>query len=554
MKYEPIRASVSQETISKVTHLFNGTLPDILNELLQNARRAGASAVEVDATPHGNGLQITIADDGCGIDDPARVIALGASGWDEHIARNETPAGMGVFSLAGKTTMIESCAAPLAGWKICIADDAWTGEKDIAVHPSKRVRGTSITFVMPDVHDASLEYALNEAAKFYPLAVRYRGKERERQDFLEKAIHIENWNGSRIGVFAGSSYREPTVNFHGLTLFDKLIELSQLGRSPLTARIDVGDTPELQLVLPARKEFVKNVGHADLLKACERACYRAIAGQDTHSLTFEQYQRGLELGIDLGEAEAVLAAWEPGTADAEESAPSGEATPITGDEFLMGNDVPCFDQTVARALKGHPIREKLVERHPAYEGYSWYDALREVRDPGFIIEIDGVCNNAEDLPSSEDLEAINKADRIWFVFSIDEQGKTQGERERIKTDLALVYPEGSSFDGLDDVLIAYVPDATLTPDSFVQILDDACFSAWNDSDADSWDTQHERFLRDARELAYRTLEGEDAALASQFRDALARVVYLLPEGKRIDISYTKGAAIDVAITDQAAKP
>jgi len=102
MKYEPIRASVSPETIGKVTRLFNGSLSDILNELLQNARRAGASVVNVTTTPQKNGLRITLDDNGCGIDDPVRVLALGASRWDAAVANGEDPAGMGVFSLAGK--------------------------------------------------------------------------------------------------------------------------------------------------------------------------------------------------------------------------------------------------------------------------------------------------------------------------------------------------------------------------------------------------------------------------------------------------------------------
>ena len=65
MKFDPIRATVSDQTITKVTRLFNGTLKDVLNELLQNARRAGANLVTVGARPDGNGLRITIEDDGC---------------------------------------------------------------------------------------------------------------------------------------------------------------------------------------------------------------------------------------------------------------------------------------------------------------------------------------------------------------------------------------------------------------------------------------------------------------------------------------------------------
>ena len=41
-------AQVSPEAIGKVGRLFNATIGDILNELLQNARRAGATKVVID--------------------------------------------------------------------------------------------------------------------------------------------------------------------------------------------------------------------------------------------------------------------------------------------------------------------------------------------------------------------------------------------------------------------------------------------------------------------------------------------------------------------------
>ena len=90
---------------------------------------------------------------------------------------------------------------------------------------------------------------------------------------------------------------------------------------------------------------------------------------------------------------------------------------------------------------------------------------------------------------------------------------------------------------------------SLQPDGLVDLLDNACFSAWNDSDADSWDTQHDRFLRDARELAYRILVGENAAIASQFRDAVARIMWTLPKGKSVTIGFTHDSPIDVTVSD-----
>ncbi|ANC50776.1 hypothetical protein CP97_15085 (plasmid) [Aurantiacibacter atlanticus] len=551
MKYEPIRASVSPETIGKVTRLFNGSLSDILNELLQNARRAGASVVNVTTTPQKNGLRITLDDNGCGIDDPVRVLALGASRWDAAVANGEDPAGMGVFSLAGKATVIESRPSSSSdAWRIEIAPAAWTGDVDIVVDRSNRTTGTSVSFVVPGVDEGTAENALREAVQFFPVPVCFHGKEMPKKDFLCGAIHVEDWRGSRIGVFQGRTYhRAPTVNFHGVAVFARLFEIPQIGKQEMHARIDIGHTPELQLVLPARKEFVENAGLDALKVACEAACYRAIAAQTSHSLSFERYRRAAELGINLAEAEAVLNAWEPDIADNESGSEAGQRRTITSEEFLMDAQEAHFGQIIARALHGTPIRAKLVDRNTAFEGYSWYDELRELSDPTFIVHADGTIHTVDAIAADPPLPAISAAQEIHLEYAIKEQGCSTAQRERVKADIVLTFPDGCCSDGIEDVTIAYVSSDSLQPDGLVDLLDNACFSAWNDSDADSWDTQHDRFLRDARELAYRILVGENAAIASQFRDAVARIMWTLPKGKSVTIGFTHDSPIDVAVSD-----
>lgn len=65
------RAQVAAEAIEKVGRLFNASIDDILNELLQNARRAGAAKVLIDQIEDPRfGPAIRIIDDGAGLDDP----------------------------------------------------------------------------------------------------------------------------------------------------------------------------------------------------------------------------------------------------------------------------------------------------------------------------------------------------------------------------------------------------------------------------------------------------------------------------------------------------
>jgi glucose-6-phosphate-specific signal transduction histidine kinase len=100
-----IQAQVSQATLSKVSRLFNSSLTDCLNELLQNARRANATAVKITLS---DDHQLTIEDDGTGITQPQTLLTLGESDWSEETKQQEDPAGMGIFSLANRNVTVRS--------------------------------------------------------------------------------------------------------------------------------------------------------------------------------------------------------------------------------------------------------------------------------------------------------------------------------------------------------------------------------------------------------------------------------------------------------------
>ena len=76
-----IATAVAPETITKVTRLFNNTAYDVICELFQNARRAGASEIAVTIVDGGDASYLQVVDDGHGIADPASVATL--DGRDE---------------------------------------------------------------------------------------------------------------------------------------------------------------------------------------------------------------------------------------------------------------------------------------------------------------------------------------------------------------------------------------------------------------------------------------------------------------------------------------
>ena len=75
-----MKIQVSPKLIEKASRLFNATLKEVINELLQNSRRAGASRIDITAMERDGQQWVVIADDGCGFRDEATIL-LGESGW-----------------------------------------------------------------------------------------------------------------------------------------------------------------------------------------------------------------------------------------------------------------------------------------------------------------------------------------------------------------------------------------------------------------------------------------------------------------------------------------
>jgi hypothetical protein len=65
----------------------------LVSELLQNARRAGATSIAIDHDAEARTL--TVRDNGRGIDDFQKLLTFNESGWDEPTCDAENPFGVG---------------------------------------------------------------------------------------------------------------------------------------------------------------------------------------------------------------------------------------------------------------------------------------------------------------------------------------------------------------------------------------------------------------------------------------------------------------------------
>lgn len=290
--------------------------------------------------------------------------------------------------------------------------------------------------------------------------------------------------------------------------------------------------PRFQLVLPARKEIIENASLEALRAAAMTTIFKAIAKRDGHCLSHKDWLRAKERGVLLPEARPRLRQW---------SAMTGECTrsgTARLDDAKGALVTPChspnFAQCLSRALKANPdFSTPLVEPEPGFAGYAWYDALPKIEACDFLIVQDGKEYLFDETDDRPDLKS-GRADSITALLHIataDDANKIV----RLGTDIFISYDSCLDFE-IEDAAIFLSPACTMDVDDLTDLLEAICFEAHRDSDADSWDTQHDRFLLDARQLAIEQLLDADEALITRCSAVVSKHLrWLVPQGRMITI-------------------
>ncbi|WIW89618.1 ATP-binding protein [Sphingobium sp. V4] len=536
-----IHTSVSPSLITRIGRFHNGGPLDVLGELLQNGRRAGATRIDIGLRETDRGPVLHVHDDGCGIADPAKFLALGDSGWDEHIARSEDPAGMGVFSLAGRHVTVRSYSAELdAAWQVTITPDAWETGKPLDVIPSTLEKGTDLEISLPENWANGIEQAVKDAARFLPVPVWFNEKRLPQESFLREASRIETWNGCRIGIFADTSHLPRAlvrINFHGLTVPCQLPHIHDAdGGRGWYAKVDIDDFPDLELVLPARKEVVLGTALDALREACEAAIFRTIAREGHHRLAYAHWLRANELGVYLPEAAPWLPAWTPRTA---ETGNVLTVDRIAGEPMiLMPSDEAHIEQCVGRAISCNRLLGATpVDPVAEFAGYGWYDRLPRVL--GWSFRIERGESDPIDYAAGSQLPpelVTGRVDAIIVELAIQTDHVCDDPPEilGVPADL-LIVPADYSAD-LDEAVILLANDCTIEPGELASMLGAACFFASEDCEADSYHTQQATFDMNARFAANMLLLGEDTAIIERVREAVREhVSWLIPKNRAIAV-------------------
>ena len=559
---QEIQAKIHPDALERVTRFFGGGAAQIMSELFQNARRAGAERVEIWSGEE----RTTIADDGIGIDDPARILSFGESEWTNETTRAEDPAGMGMYALARRRSRIESHSAS-GSWVMDLEPECFTGQKSAratALSDASGQFGTRVTIEHDDEgFGKELPGAARRAALYFPLEVRINGLVAEQKDFLETAVRVEEWNGVRIGVYDGQTRNCPRINFHG-RLIDggELPEVATM-TVPWTCQVDVVDAPELQLELPARHRVVENVYLKKLQGEALKAIYWALAMPDAPDVPYATRNEAKAAGVLLRIPKPMLRSWSAKPAD-----PWGpdairgynEPTPIDPDGLIM-------EAAAKRSAGDNCVLERALELRQAaqpedphqtytpivvYEGYDWYDRMQRLSSYRIEVVDEHRRVDLEELRAEDNVPELGTIEKLQVRLEMTDPKSGTRTIERLDVDVAFG-TDSEDYQDPEDLDIMTV-GTTLTSWELAMMIRKGFFHSSDGEDAESYSTQVQEFENNAHRVATELLEGEEKALIEALQKAISRHVEPLLNSRTASFDVCPGEPPVVRLTPAPKAP
>lgn len=180
-----------------------------INEALQNARRAGATVIDLRFDPET--FIMTIQDNGCGLTNFRDLLTIGQSGWDPNILETEHPFGIGATAMlfAATDISIESHQHRLTFKTADILEGA---SALLAPHPTSQP-GTIITLhLKPDRFDGlNFGKRIQSIVQGFPLPVTFNERLLLRPDAITPD-YIETEIGSFWIGLPGTLPKNITLN------------------------------------------------------------------------------------------------------------------------------------------------------------------------------------------------------------------------------------------------------------------------------------------------------------------------------------------------------
>ena len=581
-----IHAKVHANAARKVTRFFNATFDDIISELYQNARRAGATLIEVVI----NDDEVSVQDNGHGVADPQALLSFGHSEWAN--AKSEDPAGMGVYSLAQRTTTITSRHRDTGqSWTCRLEPAHFNGERPATVELDETLTepGTRITFETKSA-DGYCQDTAKMMARYLPVTVTVNGKKTRQESFLDErenpsyrphttgmtlmsttesdAVRDDNLrdaivlydDGLAVKVtgydwkLRGSDEGPCRVNFHGHILSTSGIAAAvrSIG-AHFAAKIDISRTRGISLVLPARKDVVRDDNAADAAIRTELAIFETIAAQPKPvALPYRTWKRGqaLPLSTPLPPQPRTVRVWTAIPADDTGNwVPYEEGHEITACEhgvIVKMNVDPAEQAMLHHALQFQDDKPPLYREEPEYNGYDWYDGLDRITRVTARYYENGTRHETDATGTAA---AINRhVDMITIVAHLK---RADGTTRTIEYPSNLAFTNAvTSYVDLDPSRVGILVTRKNGPEP-LDICDrlEHAFFTENINDERSTRIQHNTFMERTTHEVQRLEKGDDHALSSAIERCIKKhFQHRLPKDRTTTITCTPSESIKIAWT------
>lgn len=234
----------------------------VVAELLQNARRAGASSVAVSYARKAQ--RLVVQDDGCGIADFQKLFTLGESGWCEAVQRTEQPFGIGFLQ---SLYAAERCTVESNGQRVQFETRAALAGAIVGVARGSEAHGTTVT--LEEIDLPHLDREIVRMTRGFPIPVEYNGVRLRRPHAPDALPYARTAVGLMhlAGIEGGVPTRESAVYLQGL-----MVEGPVLLGSP--CNVVHLDPVRFQARLPDRDRLIEQEAALEHVDAALAALWR----------------------------------------------------------------------------------------------------------------------------------------------------------------------------------------------------------------------------------------------------------------------------------------
>ena len=254
-----VRATTDPNAVRAASQLLRGSGDAVLMELLQNARRSGATNIKVEVDTNGVG----VTDNGHGINDPSVLLAFGTSGW-RLTTHGERPAGIGLFSVAAHGCFITSLDQKTGTrWNARLDKAHFRGDRPVFFR-QRPVTGPAGTTIVVDIRDMK-EWAVEHLVRHFPVPVTVNRKAVAQVPLLDEIEALEKGEaeGLRWGVYpATEEENRSLLSYHGAI---STIPVATVRNEP-HLRVEVIEEGALELERPGLGTIVNNGFCHDLVQ------------------------------------------------------------------------------------------------------------------------------------------------------------------------------------------------------------------------------------------------------------------------------------------------